>query len=98
MEKDNKENKTSKLKTALRVLNILFCVGFVFVVLLYTHLGRVVSPFLVPDNLKDNVYKTTGLVLDLKTPEITTTYDLCLNVKSDLIKLSAPGNVSEFFS
>ncbi len=98
MEKDNKENKISKLKTTFRVLNILFCIVFVLIVLLYAHLGRVVSVFLNPETLKDSVNKTTGLVLDLKKPEITTTYDLCLNIRSDLIKLSAPDDNLELFS
>jgi len=98
MEKDNKENKISKLKTTFRVLNILFCIVFVLIVLLYVHLGRVVSVFLNPETLKDSVNKTTGLVLDLKKPEITTTYDLCLNIRSDLIKLSAPDDSLELFS
>ncbi len=92
MEKDNKEIMPSKLKTVLRVVNILFCVLFVFCVLFYVHLGRVISPFLSPEKLQENLNKTTGLVLNFEAPEITTTFDFCLNIKSDLIELDTPDN------
>lgn len=92
MEKDNKEIIPSKIKTVLRVMNILFCVLFVFCVLFYVHLGQVISPFLNPEKLQENLNKTTGLILNLDEPEITSTFDLCLNIKSNLINLKAPDN------
>lgn len=87
MEKDNKEKMLSKIKTALRAANILFCTLLVFCVLFYVHLGRIISPFLNPEKLQESLNKTTGLILKLDAPEITSTFDLCLNIKSNLIKL-----------
>ncbi len=98
MEKDNKETKISKFNITLRILNIFLCIFFTAGVLIYANFGRIVSPFLKPDVLIENVNKTTGLILNLKKPEIFTTYDLSLNIKSDLIELSAPDNRSIIFS
>lgn len=99
MEKDNKENikenKFSKLKTTLRILNIAFCLCFVFLALFYVNLGRIVSPFLNPEILIKNVKESTGLILNLDKPSITATYDLCLNIKSDLFEFKTPNNDSK---
>jgi len=98
MEKDNKENKTSKFKISLRILNIVFCLVFVFAVLFYTHLGKILSPFLSPESLIEKVKESTGLVLNLEKPKITATYDFCLDMESDLIEIITPDSGAKLLS
>ena len=100
MEKDNreKENNISKSGIILRVLNIVFCLGFILAIIFYVHLGKIISPLLNPDTLKQKINESTGLVLNLEKPQISTTHDFCLNIKSDLIELDTPDNNSKLLS
>lgn len=74
----------------LRILNILFCLTFVLVITLYANLGKLVNSFLDPEFIKQSVNKNTGLVLDLANPEISTTKDFCINLKSASVKFLMP--------
>ncbi len=91
MENEAKEKKKiSKRKIALRLLNIVFCAVFVFVILLYVNLGRVVNSFLDVNYVKEIVNKNTNLVLDLKNPDIQTTKDFNLNLSTEKVGLKLP--------
>lgn len=88
-EKENK--KISKTKMALRLLNIVFCLVFVLLILLYVNLGRVINAFADAEYIKNIVNKNTNLILNLESPVFYTTKDFCINLSAKNIKLAAPG-------
>ena len=80
--KAEEKKKISKLKVALRLLNIVFCFVFVSAVLLYVNLGKVVNYFADIENIKEIVNKNTNLVLEADNPVIQTTKDFSLNLST----------------
>lgn len=84
--------KISKAKVFLRLSNIVFCLVFVPIILLYANLGWVVNRFLDVKSIKEIVNKNTNLVLELDSPVIQTTKDFCINFSTKKIGLKEPAS------
>jgi len=80
---------------AVRAVNILLCLFAALVLILYANFGKIASHFINVETIKNVVNKNTSLIFEFDKPQIYTTKDLCVTLKSKEIKFISPDDKNE---